>query len=141
MVNPIVPLFVVAVILNFAISRSSFSEEGVKAHSVHGPVEEVCLDGTRYEIFALRLKGDTTEIPVLGWAERRRGTCAADSRKVQTRPQTRTPFQAQWSGVCICGYNMREYCDVGGGLHCISDCYDSETFEYCGYDDQYCGEC
>lgn len=43
--------------------------------------------------------------------------------------------------ICICGYNPRQECDAGGELHCISDCYDAETGDNCGYDDQSCGSC
>jgi hypothetical protein len=48
---------------------------------------------------------------------------------------------AREGGVCVCGFSPRDTCDAGGYLHRISDCYDTDTNGYCGYDDQVIGRC
>jgi hypothetical protein len=42
--------------------------------------------------------------------------------------------------LCVCGWNERTECDVGGYRHIISDCFD-ENNTPCAYDDQVSGRC
>lgn len=44
-------------------------------------------------------------------------------------------------GACVCGFNPRESCDAGNYKHSVSDCYDTDTNAFCGYDDQVIGRC
>jgi hypothetical protein len=91
--------------------------------------------------------GPTTEHSLRLWDQLTGSRCseaAATRRKmIQSlrTPHSHAGLRLASGGLCVCGFNSRYECDAGGYRHAISDCYDSDTNSYCGYDDQVVGRC